>query len=186
MKLATSASAPTSAATAIALPPALAISPTVASTAALARSTASTMAPSAANFLALARPMPLPAPVTMVRLPSSRPERAIGCKPAETASAILPPVSEPRHPRQGTRAPRRRPAIKSKHQQAEPGRVRDRIGASGGIELLQDRGDMKFRRVHRDGEPSGDLLVRCAFAQQGEDLGLPRGLADRVRRRVQG
>jgi hypothetical protein len=36
-------------------------------------SAASTRAPSAANNCALARPMPLPAPVTIARLPASRP-----------------------------------------------------------------------------------------------------------------
>src|SRR5690606_8123958 len=58
---------------AMACPPASPIICTVSSTPSVLRSTASTWAPSLAKSRADARPMPLPAPVTMARLPASRP-----------------------------------------------------------------------------------------------------------------
>ena len=49
------------------------ISATVSSTVAALMSTQVTRAPSSANLMAVALPMPDPAPVTMVTLPSRRP-----------------------------------------------------------------------------------------------------------------
>ena len=63
----TSASRPT------AVPPALRISSTVRCTRSGSRPQAATAAPSAAKRLAIARPMPLDAPVTIARLPARRP-----------------------------------------------------------------------------------------------------------------
>src|SRR5262245_8679197 len=72
----TAASSPASAARAIAAPPAAPASATAASSASAARSTPSTRAPSRAKRRRAARPMPLAAPVTIARLPWSRPTRA--------------------------------------------------------------------------------------------------------------
>src|SRR6202022_5075689 len=52
-------------------------------------------------------------------------------------------------------------------------RVRDRVGAAGGIELLQQRSDVDLRGVDRYSELLCDGLVRGAFRQQGEHVELP-------------
>jgi len=80
--------------------------------------------------------------------------------------------------------PRRRPAIKSKHQQPEPNRMRDRVGAPGRVEFFQDGRHVKFCGVHRYVEFFRDRLVGCAFAQQREDLELPGSERDRIPRRL--
>src|SRR5262245_43066872 len=68
-----SASIPTSPATASALPPTFVIASTTSASGSGRRPKTTTRAPSAANSSAVARPMPVPPPVTMATLPSSPP-----------------------------------------------------------------------------------------------------------------
>jgi hypothetical protein len=56
-----------------ALPPALVISSTTALAGSVSRSLTTTLAPSAASFSAIERPIPRPEPLTMAVLPSSFP-----------------------------------------------------------------------------------------------------------------
>src|SRR5262249_9615163 len=84
----TPAGVPASAAMAMALPPAPAISAVTASAFAPSRSATATCAPRAANPMAVARPMPEPAPDTSATLPSKRmpPSRAaLGTPGAEVS-----------------------------------------------------------------------------------------------------
>jgi hypothetical protein len=55
------------------------IATTVSRLCSLERSTATTLAPSRANAMAAARPMPLPAPVTKATLPVNRPFVVMVC-----------------------------------------------------------------------------------------------------------
>src|SRR6266542_6917421 len=81
---------------------------------------------------------------------------------------------------------RRRKLAKSKHQQSEPYRMRYRIGASGGIELLQNRGHVKFCRVHGYIELPRDRLVGCALGQKCKDLHLSWSERGRRSERLKG
>src|SRR6185437_12035816 len=53
-----------------------------------------------------------------------------------------------------------------------------RIGAAGGVELVQDRADMKFGGVDGDAELPGDGLVGGAFGHQRQHVELTRGQLD--------
>ena len=68
----------TSQPTASAVPPSASIDATVSRPCSSVRSAATTLAPSRANAIAVARPMPLPAPVTKATLPAKRPFRGHG------------------------------------------------------------------------------------------------------------
>ena len=59
--------------------------------------------------------------------------------------------------------------------------VRDCVGAAGGVELFQQRGDMEFRGVDGYSELLGNRLVRGAFRQQGEDVEFARRQVEAVR-----
>jgi hypothetical protein len=56
--------------------------------------------------------------------------------------------------------------------------MRNRIGASGGIELVQDRADMKLGGMDGDAELSGDRLVGRALGHQCQHVELTRGQLD--------
>ena len=47
----------------------------------------------------------------------------------------------------------------------EPHSVRDRIGAAGGVELIDEGADMELG-VNRDPKPAGDGLVGSALGQE--------------------
>jgi hypothetical protein len=49
---------------------------------------------------------------------------------------------------------------------AEPGRMCHRVGSADGIELVNHRGNVKLRRVHRDGQPPRNHLVGSALSKQ--------------------
>src|SRR5882724_126566 len=55
-----------------------------------------------------------------------------------------------------------------------PRRVRDRVGAAGGVELVEDRADMEFGGMDRYAEPLRDGLVGGALGHQREDVALAR------------
>ena len=58
---------------------------------------------------------------------------------------------------------------------AEPRGVRDGVGATDRIELVQELADVELGRVHRDAEPPGDLLVGRALGDQRQHLDFARG-----------
>ena len=64
--------------------------------------------------------------------------------------------------RQKNRCLRLSCAPRSQQHQTEPGRDGDSFGAAPSSELFEDPGDVKLRRVNRDGESPRDELVRCA------------------------
>src|SRR5262245_21576416 len=66
----------------------------------------------------------------------------------------------------------------SEMQDADPGGMRNRIGAAHGVQLLQQRSNMIFRRVRRDAEPAADQFVRRALGEQRQHFQLPGGERD--------
>src|SRR5262252_2431526 len=66
----------------------------------------------------------------------------------------------------------RRAALQLDH--AAPCRMRHRVGAAGGVELVEDRADMKFRGMHGYAEPPGDRLVGGALGHQRQHVELAR------------
>src|SRR5262245_60788636 len=121
---ATSVSEPTSITQPRAVPPAFAISSTTFWTASLSRSVTATLAPSSANRWAVARPMPLAAPVTSAPRPAierdSLVSRGIGrCYPnaervaraAQPADPLADPLLVERRVAEQELHPRRRPRV---------------------------------------------------------------------------
>jgi len=49
------------------------------------------------------------------------------------------------------------------------------LGPVGGLELVEDAGDVVLHGLQRDAEGAGDLLVAGTLGQQVEDLAFPRG-----------
>jgi hypothetical protein len=72
IRLSTSAESETSARTAVACPPASAMAATVPAAALASMSPTTAVAPSVASRVAMARPIPAPAPVTTATIPSKR------------------------------------------------------------------------------------------------------------------
>ena len=66
----------------------------------------------------------------------------------------------------------------SKMDDPEPHSVRDRIGAAGGVELIDEGVDMELGSVNRDPEPAGDGLIGGALGQKRDDLQLARRQPD--------
>src|SRR5258708_28811913 len=56
-----------------------------------------------------------------------------------------------------------------------PRRMRHGVGAAGGVELVEDRGDMEFGGVDRYPEPFCDDLVGSALGPQREYVACARG-----------
>ena len=122
----------TSAVTAMASPPFWRMMPAVASAPALSRSTTTTFAPWRANAADVARPIPLPPPVTSATLPvksirptSKRPRPASGLLPARPGAARLPSAITTSASRRASRcSPARlwaRSAARAKGTRASPG-----------------------------------------------------------------
>jgi len=53
--------------------------------------------------------------------------------------------------------------------------VRDRIGSTRGVELVDELTDVEFGGVDRDAEPSGDVFVGRALGQKPQHFGLAWG-----------
>jgi hypothetical protein len=56
----------------------------------------------------------------------------------------------------------------------EPRGVRDGVGATNRIQLVEELADVELGRVHRDAEPPGDLLVGRALSDQCQHLDFAR------------
>src|SRR5579871_104092 len=63
---------------------------------------------------------------------------------------------------------------------AAPRGVQDRVGAAGGVELFEDRADVKLGRVDGYSKPLGDGLVGGAFGHQRQHIKLARRQLERV------
>src|SRR4029079_4441973 len=77
-----------------------------------------------------------------------------------------------------------RPTPPSDHDDTSPEANADGLEAAGRAELGEERGDVKFHRVHRDVEAAGDLLVGGAGGEQLEDFTLARRQLVVVKRRA--
>src|SRR3984957_1633600 len=66
------------------------------------------------------------------------------------------------------------PASPSKLNNPQPRRMRDGVGAAGGVELVDEGGDMKLDRMDRNAEAAGDRLFGDAFGEMAEHFAFAR------------